>query len=193
MKKIIPRIPLCLILLKKLLRTANQMFVFSLFICLLSVISACERAGELPAIHYVDPQLEVYFDRFRAQALEHGCQDQLEKYCRVICDEIEGLYVGYSDKENHSIVINAEYLQNPKLVDFVMMHECGHYFFNMDHGDNLIMADGLEIEVVRKYVQNRQFYLNEFFESANSQRSGAAFSKNAEADTNNKVKCAVHN
>jgi len=165
------------------------MFAYVLFLNILMATSACSSEEELPIIQYVAPELETYFEIFRVDALNHGYAYQLNTSYRVICEKIEGLYVGYSNKSNRTITINPQYLPLPKHVEFVMMHECGHYFFDMKHGDNFIMADALDTKVVREYMQNRQFYLDQFFGKNNSQYNNYISSEEDELKTYNNIKC----
>lgn len=166
------------------------MFTYVLLSYILIAISACRSEDELPIIQYVAPELETYFEMFRVDALNNGYAYRFNNSYRVICEKIEGgLYVGYSNKANHTISINPQYLHLPKFVEFVMMHECGHYFFDMKHGDNFIMADALDNKVVHKYMQNRQFYLDQFFGKSNSQYNNYISSEKEKLKTYNKLKC----
>ena len=189
MKKIHLQLLLALSSLKLVMKTLKQMFAYVLFLNILMATSACSSEEELPIIQYVAPELETYFEIFRVDALNHGYAYQLNTSYRVICEKIEGLYVGYSNKSNRTITINPQYLPLPKHVEFVMMHECGHYFFDMKHGDNFIMADALDTKVVREYMQNRQFYLDQFFGKNNSQYNNYISSEEDELKTYNNIKC----
>ena len=163
MKKIHLQMLLTSLSPKLVMKTLKQMIAYVLLSSILIATSACNSEEELPIIQYVAPELETYFEMFRVDALNHGYAYQLNTSYRVTCEKIEGLYVGNANKVNQTISINPQYLNLPNHVEFVMMHECGHYFFDMKHGDNFIMADALETKVVREYMQNRQVYLDEFF------------------------------
>jgi hypothetical protein len=175
--------------LKHILKTWKQMVTYVLLLSILIATSACRSEEELPIIQYVAPELETYFETFSVNALNHGYAYQLNTSYRVICEKIEGLYVGYSNKANHTISINPQYLHLPKHVEFVMMHECGHYFFDMKHGDNFIMADALDTKVVLEYMQNRQFYLDDFFGISNNQENNYISSEKDKIKDNNNFKC----
>ena len=151
--------------------------------------SACSGEEELPFIQYVAPELEPYFEMFRIEASNNAYADQLNTSYRVICEKIEGLYVGISSKANQTITINPQYLQSPECVEFIMMHECGHYFFDMKHGDNLIMADAFDTKVVLEYTQNRQFYLDQFFNINDNQYNNYKSSEKEEFKNYNNLKC----
>jgi hypothetical protein len=178
------------------MKTLKQMIAYVLLSSILMVTSACSSEDELPIIQYVAPELETYFDMFKVDALNHGYAYQLNISYRVTCENIGGLYVGNANRANQTISINPKYLHLPKQVEFVMMHECGHYFFDMKHGDNFIMADALDIDVVREYIQNRQFYLDQFFGINNNQYGNYIPSENhlaseiEELKTYNNLKCA---
>ena len=109
------------------LKTLKQMFSYVLLSYILIATSACNSEEELPIIQHVAPELETYFEMFRVDALNHGYAYQLNTSYRVICEKIEGLYVGYSNKANHTISINPQYLHLPKKVMAAFMH---HNKFN---------------------------------------------------------------
>jgi hypothetical protein len=184
-------LPVAVILQKPLKTTLHKVFTYTFLVFLLFVVSACDRTCALPTVHHVHPELEIYFNNFKADALEHGYTSQLNMYCQVICEEIDGLYLGYADKANHTIAINTHYLNYPIMVEFILMHECGHYFFNMKHGDNFIMADGLSTEVVKEYMQNRGFYIKQFFNNEDDRISGSGFTRNKELSSKNSVQCIL--
>ena len=143
-------------------------------------LSTKEYIGPVPA-----------FEIFRIDALTHGYADRLNTSYRVICEKIEGLYIGYTNKANRTISINPRYLNMPKYVEFVMMHECGHYFFDMKHGDNFIMTDALDNNIVLEYMQNRRFYIDQFFCLNNSQIINYLSSDKEGINSSNKLKCTI--
>jgi hypothetical protein len=175
--------------LKLVMKTLKLMSAYVLLSSILMATSACRSEEELPIIQYVAPELETYFETFSVNALNHGYAYQLNTSYRVICEKIEGLYVGYSNKANHTISINPQYLHLPKHVEFVMMHECGHYFFDMKHGDNFIMADALDTKVVHEYMQNRQLYMDQFFGISNNKENNYISSEKNKINNNNNLKC----
>ena len=189
MKKIHLQMLLTSSLLKLVMKTLKEMFTYVLLLNILIATSACRSEEELPIIQYVAPELETYFEMFKVDALNNGYAYQLNTSYRVTCEKIEGLYVGNANKANQTISINPQYLHLPKHVEFVMMHECGHYFFDMKHGDNFIMADALETKVVREYMQNRQFYLDQFFGINNNQYDNYFFNEKEKFKPYNNLKC----
>ena len=190
MKKIHLQMLLTSSSLKLIMKTLKQMIAYVLLSYILIATSACNSEEELPIIQYVAPELEIYFEMFKVDALQHGYAYQLNTSYRVTCENIEGLYVGNANKATQTISINPQYLHLPNHVEFVMMHECGHYFFDMKHGDNFIMADALDTEGVREYVQNRQLYLDQFFGVTNNQFNNYISSEKEEFKPFNKLNCA---
>lgn len=190
MKKLLLQLHLTSLSLKLLMKTLKQIIAYVLLPYILIATSACNIEEELPITQYVAPELETYFETFREDALNHGHEYRLNTAYQVICGKIEGLYVGSSNKANHTITINPQYLHLPKCVEFIMMHECGHYFFDMKHGDNFIMADAFDTKVVLEYIQNRQYYLDQFFDINNNQYNNYKSSKKEGLKINNNFKCA---
>ena len=189
MKKNHYQVLLAVLSVKFVNKPLMQRLICGLLSCIIIALLACSSEEEPPLIQYVAPELESYFEVFRVDALNHGYAYQLNTSYRVICEKIEGLYVGSSNKTNHTISINPQYLNMPNILEFVMIHECGHYFFEMKHGDNFIMADALDNQTVLEYMQNRQFYLDQFFSISYNEYNKDMSSKNVACKANNNLKC----
>jgi hypothetical protein len=133
---------------------------------IISGLVSCDKEIIMPIQQSVDPELQEYFDIFTHNAIQFGYEDDLNiAYNIIISDDQKTLYVGTSNKGTQTIKIHTSCLVSPKYVEFVMLHECGHYFFGLKHNSSLILSDQFSNDIVNEYFNDRENSLIEFFNS----------------------------
>ena len=131
------------------------------------LLSSCEQEI-IPRVEQdVDPELQAFFDIFYSETIRYGCEDKLDiSYSIILSDDLPPLYCAISNKGTQTIIIDEAYIDYPRFMEFIMIHECGHYFLDLEHNTSLVMKDGLCTELVKQYCDNREYALREFFNSA---------------------------
>ena len=131
-----------------------------LIICII-LISSCEKE-EIKRIQSVDVRVIYYFELFATESLKRNINVRNESYNIIISNDI-GLYSGISNKGTYTIKINESYLNYPNYLEFIMFHECGHYFLSLKHDTSLIMTSGLTNDLIKKYLNDKDYYIDELF------------------------------
>lgn len=125
---------------------------------------SCEEADIAFTGQEVDPELQEYWDNFQEIAALYGATDQLNKGYKIVWGKPTSLLLGSSNQSTYTIIIDST-MTNQRAIEYIFLHECGHYFYRMPHNSNLVMTDYFSYDLVNEYWDNKEKYLTEFFDT----------------------------
>lgn len=124
-----------------------------------------------------DSSIQVYFDRFEAEALNHGLSVDLEgRQIYGVLSDLDDTTVGncrYRNREPRRITVDRQHWQSVSDLEreYIIFHELGHCYLERAHDDRkdskgrcMSMMQSGERDCWMEYnAQTRNMYLKELF------------------------------
>ncbi|WP_162555931.1 hypothetical protein [Reichenbachiella versicolor] len=142
-------------------------FFLTVFLTLMSVVflNSCNEE-EVETIQEIDMELEDYVKKFFSAARKHGAEQRIDRSYTIKFGDIDGIRAAVANRSKGTIIVNSRYKSYPRTLEYIIMHECGHFFLELDHGEGLIMQEVIEVSNITAYFDNQASYISEMFEIA---------------------------
>lgn len=110
----------------------------------------------------VDPALGSLFMTFQTDAAKYNHLEELDIPYMIMLGNL-GDQAAISNPARNLIIIDSAYVDHPYVLKYVLYHECGHYFYNLEHNTSFIMMEEADSLTIDEFVSNEDEYIREFF------------------------------